>query len=124
MEVGADLSLDFGGIAGGISGSVSISTESGITQGVSDTCPQGAWYCALSITPTMVQVSGLQVYSNSCDPTSTSNPYTVLMPKLGADGHPIISAEVCTCKNLKHWADPGHEALLCPADCGLSGTTE
>ncbi|KAL8797741.1 MAG: hypothetical protein Q9195_000093 [Heterodermia aff. obscurata] len=121
VEVGADLSLDFGDIvSAGVTGSVSITTETGSTQGVSDTCPKGAWYCALSITPTMVKVSGTRTEYNSCaGPDGGPDPYTILLPKLGADGNPIINAEVCTCKNLVGWADPGHIGLLCPGDCAL-----
>lgn len=36
------------------------------------------------------------------------------MPKMGSDGNSITSAEVCTCKHLKHWAEGGYPGLLCP----------
>ena len=121
VEVGLDLGLDFEGIASsaGLTGSVSVTTETSSTQGVSDTCPQGAWYCALSITPTMVQVSGMATHSEACGIPGTTVPYTISFPKLGSDGNPVTNAEACTCKNLKDWADPGHLALLCPGDCAL-----
>ena len=119
VEVGAELGLDFGAIAGGVSGSVSYSTETGTTQGVTDTCAHGAWYCALSITPTMVEVLGIAKQNEACGIAGASSPYTVLMPKIGKDSNPIINAEACTCQNLDNWADPGHLALLCPGDCAL-----
>ena len=122
VELGADLGLNFGDIlSAGVSGSVSITTETGSVQGASDTCPLGLWYCSLSITPTMIRVSGFQTEIDSCRPEidPVSKPYTISLPKLGADGSPMLSVELCTCKNAKHWADPGHVGLLCPSDCAL-----
>ena len=121
IEVGADLGLSLKDIvSAGVSGSVSITTEKGSTQGVTDTCPQGAWTCALSITPTMVKVKGTQADYDSCvEPMENKKPYTVLLPKIGPDGNPFVNVEVCTCKNLPGWADPGHIGRLCPGDCAL-----
>ena len=121
VELGVELGLDFESItsAAGISGSVSTTTEKGSTQGVTDTCPQGDWYCALSITPTMVQVNGKATPHVACGIQGDPTPYTITFPKLGSDGNPITNAEACTCQNLKDWADPGHIGLLCPGDCAL-----
>ena len=75
VEVGINLGLDYNGIVqAGLSGSVSTTTEKGTTQGVSDTCPKGDWYCALSITPTMTKVYGTLTYYNSCEEDKPSHP--------------------------------------------------
>lgn len=123
VEIGISLGLDFEDIARDVSGTVSYTTETGTTQGVTDTCPKGAWYCALSITPTMVKVSGIATENAACGLEGSSYPYTILMPKLGNDHNPIVNAEVCTCKNLPDWADQGAISLLCPGDCALPGSS-
>ena len=122
VEIGFS-GIDFEEIAGEVSGSVSYTTETGTTQGVADSCPKGSWYCALSITPTMVEVSGIATQPSRCGLPGSSTPYTVRMPKLGSDNNPITNAEACTCHNLEHWADDGHLALLCPGDCALPSSS-
>lgn len=125
VEVGLSLGLDFEDIAeaGDLSGSVSYTTETSTTQGVTDTCPQGGWYCALSITPTLVEVTGVATQNAKCGLQGLSSPYTILMPKLGSDGNPVLNAEACTCDNLPNWADAGHIGLLCPGACALPGSS-
>ena len=71
----------------------------------------------------MVEVSGIATEDSECGIKGSSTPYTVRMSKLGKDHNPITNAEACTCKNLAHWADDGHLALLCPGDCALPGSS-
>lgn len=89
-------------VSAGLTSSVSVTTTKGTTDGAGDTCPEGAWYCSLDITPTMVQVSGTVTSENSCmeGPAGPVQPFTVTFPKTGSDGNPYIDVRMCTCDNL------------------------
>ena len=103
IDVGLNIGLDLGSIvSAGLTSSVSLTTIKGTTDGAGDTCPKGAWYCSLDITPTMVKVSGMVTPYNSCieGPGGPVQPYTVTFPKTGSDGNPYIDVRMCTCQNL------------------------
>ena len=87
--------------------SVSTTTETGTTQGVFDTCPQGQWYCALILTFIVIEVLGIVVsgVDRAGGMQGEDASYTVQMPKLGPDHLLAVSAATCTCGNLKRCAD-------------------
>ena len=101
IETGIDLGLDlFEIVNAGVSFAVSITTESGTTNGVTDTYPQGGWYCSLNITPTILEVSGTAQYVDACGNLGAEEPWTVDLPQKGSDGNPILNVEACTCQKL------------------------
>ena len=103
IDVGLNIGLNLDSIvSAGLTSSVSTTTTKGTIDGAGDTCPEGAWYCSLAITPTMVQVSGTVTPYNSCieGPAGPVKPYTVTFPKIGSDGNPYIDVRMCTCHNL------------------------
>ena len=121
VQVGGNLGLNFEQIvSAGVSAAVSTTTETGNTQGVQKTCPDGPWKCSLIITPSMVTVTGTQVPHYPCDAQldeANAKPYTVQFPKKGADGLAGAAYDVCACQNYESWADPGAPSIVCPQPC-------
>ena len=121
--MGADLGLNFDDIiSAGVSGSVSTTTTKQVSQGATNSCPDGPWHCALAILPDMTEVSGQkQAANDACEDDIDGPlpaPYTVRFPTEGTSGSNTADVEICTCQNFKHWADDGHIARLCN-DCPL-----
>ena len=118
VEVGGGLSLDLAAIAGlDLSASVSYTTETSSVSGAGKDCPDGDWDCSLIIWPGMLRVSGTKTSYTGIYCTEHKEPYTVLLPKKGADGTATGRVDVCACKNSKGWADPGAPSITCPQDC-------
>lgn len=120
VQTGAGLDLNFGSIvSAGVSFAVSVTTTNQTSQGAGVNCPEGGeWHCALAIYPNFVEVSGqIEAANDYCDDESVNGkfpkPFVVRFPEIGNSGGVRADVEPCTCKNRKHWADPGHVALLC-----------
>lgn len=117
VTVGLDLGLSFGDIVdAGVSGSISITEETGSTDTAEVECPAGVWTCALVMTPTLREVSGVQTTKGGgCEPTTTEKEYTVRFP-ITENETPKANLKICACKNKLGWADEGAPPP-CPEDC-------
>ena len=83
--MGVDLGLDIQEIFhAGVSASVAETTGTSVGEGGSDTCPVGAWECALAVTPYMVAISGVQSVQDSCTGEVTPANYVIQSPHTDA----------------------------------------
>lgn len=114
-QVGANLGLNVDDIIGaGVSISVAKTTETAIAESAQYECPDGAWTCALKITPSVVHVKGHMIKYSLY--SSTKGDYEVTIPRTDSNGNAVVKVTVCACKNRKGWADAGAPPL-CPSDC-------
>ncbi|KAK8241939.1 hypothetical protein HDK77DRAFT_269821 [Phyllosticta capitalensis] len=136
-EYGGELGISLGSVvagAGGFSVSVAETVTDSVAEAGSQECPDGAWHCSLIIYPAMTKLSG---YMHEMGPNDgcpggslggwstdvkEGDAWSVVMPRTDASGNGVWGPELCTCGNLKHWADPGHPALLCKGTCANTGT--
>lgn len=111
------------GVGAGLSGSVSKTVADSTAEGVEYECPDGDWHCSVMVYPGMKLVKGHleEMKGNdagcSVSPSDHGGDFELKIPRSSAGGNKKSSVQLCTCKNLDHWADPGHEALLCQDDC-------
>lgn len=127
--VGGDLSIAAGALSLGGSWSVAETVADGFGEGAAMDCPEGEWRCSVVITPSVVRVKGhlkKQGPDDGCDSSPVSaddggednKKFEYLIPIKDKSGNAKVAVDVCTCKDKKNWADPGHPELLCPEDCG------
>ncbi|KAF1989638.1 hypothetical protein K402DRAFT_451842 [Aulographum hederae CBS 113979] len=126
--VGGDLGISAGGVSAGVSFSVSETVTDAVGEGTAAKCPEGKWHCSMAIVPSMALIKG-HLHNQDNDETCPTNrlwnedglgegvKFELQMPIKDSSGNGKWTYDVCTCKNLEHWADPGHPAVLCPEDC-------
>lgn len=92
---GGSLSLDIGEIIGlGLDFSVSETTTTTVGEGGNIPCPMGGWQCALSVTPTVLNVVGTQTISFENCPNTGSNPYDVLIPQVDSANSMSLHSQI------------------------------
>lgn len=118
VTVGADIGLDFGGIASaGINAEVSIETSEGTTDTNQQECG-GPWSCSMIVTPSVQEVAGTQHAWVGCPPEKKDFPYTVQFPIKNGDHLPVQHGEVCQCRNYPGFDEGAEDAPMpCPNDC-------
>lgn len=84
-----------------------MTTETSIGEGGQDTCPQGAWTCALAITPYFADVTGTATPNDSCSGAGDPENYEVAIPEIDGSNNAIIKVGTCACPDMVGWADPG-----------------
>lgn len=126
---GGNLGISAGKLDLGGSWSVGESVGDSFGEGAAPSCPPGKWRCSIVITPSVVRVKGhlkrnahdekCKVHTvSSWDGGRENDKFEYLIPIKDQSGNAQVSIDLCTCKNRKEWADPGHPGLLCPKDCG------
>ncbi|KAK1673102.1 hypothetical protein BDP55DRAFT_634338 [Colletotrichum godetiae] len=112
----------------GMSFTISESVTSSIAQGVTSDCgdPEAPgpkrWRCSMLIIPSMLRVNGHLSESDdrpNCQrvQSKSGGKFEFEAPIVDKGGNPKWTYVVCTCTNLKHWADPGHPPTLCIDPC-------
>ena len=117
VSVGGSLGLSFGSIADvGLESSVSVTTEEGTTDVAQIEC-EGPWTCGLIMTPSVLEVSGVQKTTTrgGCDTSTSEAPYTVQFP-IKEENTVKATFAACACPNEEHSTDKGAPDL-CPKDC-------
>lgn len=128
---GSELGINAGQLSLGGSWSVAESVSDSFGEGAAPDCPPGKWRCSIVVTPSVVHVKG-HLKRNAHDlrckvPTVSSwdggrenDKFEYKIPIKDKAGNAQVSIDLCTCKNRKNWADPGHPGILCPKNCGSS----
>mgnify|MGYP003623037485 CR=1 FL=1 len=126
ITTGVGLGLNLGDLTASFTASVTISQSNTTTYSGGKNCPAGNYICALTYTPSVLQVMGHVDAqdipyndANGCAQTTTGD-YTVLCPVIYPQANaPVGTVGYCACPNKPGWDTPGAPSK-CPSDCSTA----